>query len=322
MTSIKLRSVGESRAVLLICVAIVTGTLMDVLIKLVGGEVPTWQLLFLRWAFNGVLLMPFVLYQGWEAVRWHKPGVHLIRALLTVFGSFLLFYALAHQPLGLTISLFFTEPLFVLPMAALLLRERVGMANWLAALVGFSGVLLVANPFADMAKGVNWFTLLSVMGAIGFAASQVITKGYGQQESTLGLIFWLSVLTAAATAPMAWHSWQPLSNEQWGLIWLLTLAGCAYNLLWLMALRCGSMATIANLSYLSLPLAFAVGWWLFAEVPQLSTLIGSAVILLAVVAVGRHNVLQARRLASLDEEHLQEALLEADPLTPVQQKSV
>ncbi len=286
---------AESHAMLLILNAILIGSVMDICIKLTGDALATWQLLFLRWFVNIIVLLPFALHVGWRTLAWHNPRVHFMRVVLVGLGSYMLFYSLAHLPLAMTISLFFTEPLFMLPLAALLLKEKISPLNWLAALAGFAGVLLIARP----ADAISWESaavpFLALLGALGFATCQVMTKGYGKHETTFSLIFWLSVLTALFTAPMAYSEWKPMTPQLWLLIFAIAGSGCLYNYLWISALRVGSMASIANLSYLNLPLAYLFGWLIFDEIPDLMTVVGSLVILASVIFIGRHNIRQARK---------------------------
>lgn len=276
---------AESQAMGLVLIAVVAGVTVDSLTKLAGQSLDTWQLLFLRWAFGFALYLPMALYRP-SAVRWNRPGVHAIRLAISLLACYCLYYSLRHLPLATCVTVFFAEPLFMLPLSALLLKERVAVGDWAAVVAGFVGVLIIARPGAD---GLQITVLVAAVGAITFSTLHVMNKRWGKTESTSALMFWMAATMMVATAPMGLSQWRPVSNGTWLVMCLVAVSGLVYGLCWITAVKIGTVSRIAALSYLALPLSYLIGWWCFGEPLQPQVLAGSVVIVGAVVIVGRRN---------------------------------
>ncbi|ABC30430.1 Permease of the drug/metabolite transporter (DMT) superfamily [Hahella chejuensis KCTC 2396] len=276
----------NSKAMTFVFIAVVAGTGMDAFVKQVGEDVDTWQLLFLRWCFAALLLIPMAVKEGAGIFVWKSPKAHLMRGVLNCVASFLLFYSLANLPLAVVVTIFFAEPLFIVPISALWLREKVAPGHWLATLVGFIGVLLIARPSGDFAP---LEIIYPLAGALGFALLHIGTKKYGSQESPISLMFWLAILTILMSGPMAVAEWSPVSVKDFSFIGLIAVLGSVYSYFWIVGLRIGSAAIAAHISYLALPLAYLIGWAFFDETPDFYTLLGSGVIFLSVLMVSVKN---------------------------------
>lgn len=279
----------EYQAMGLVLIAVVAGVTVDSLTKLAGQSIGTWQLLFLRWAFGFALYLPLALYRP-SAVRWNRPSVHVVRLAISLVACYCLYYSLRHLPLATCVTVFFAEPLFMLPLSAWLLKERVAYSDWAAVVAGFVGVLIIARPGAD---GLQMAVLVAAVGAITFSTLHVMNKRWGKTESTPALMFWMAATMALATAPMGLSEWQPVGNGIWLVMCLVAVSGLVYGLCWITAVKIGTVSRIAALSYLALPLSYLIGWWCFGEPLQPQVLAGSIVIVAAVLIVGRRN---ARRI--------------------------
>ena len=53
------------------------------------------------------------------------------------------FYAIVNLPLADAQAIRFSSSLFLVPLAAIFLKEKIGLRRTLAALVGFTGVLIM-----------------------------------------------------------------------------------------------------------------------------------------------------------------------------------
>lgn len=263
-----------------VALAVVAGTAMDILLKVAGQTIGTWQLLSLRWLFALLVLMPMRWRDASDGLQIRSYKVHIARGLLNCVGSYALFYALAILPLSLVISILFAEPLFVIPFSVLLLREKVTGKDVLSACLGIAGVLIMSQP--NSAQG-DWHVVLPVIAATCFALLNVLTKKWGQQESPFSLMWWLAVSTLVMTAPFAMQEWKPLALQDYLLVLLIAVSGSVYSFFWIVGLRLGNVAKLTQISFLSLPLAFLAGWLFFREPPNAKLLLGGGLILVAVL---------------------------------------
>jgi drug/metabolite transporter (DMT)-like permease len=91
-------------------------------------------------------MTPVVLRGGIAQLRTTVLPLHGLRTVLTYIAILLWFLAATEMPVGDFFALQFTNPLFTIACAVLFLRERVDAKSWVAALIGFAGVLLILRP--------------------------------------------------------------------------------------------------------------------------------------------------------------------------------
>jgi len=158
----------------LILIAMIAFSTQDVVVKIVAEQVSLWQLLFIRSLLTLWLLVMVVAAMGRLATlaprAWFWP---LVRAGF-MCGAYLSFYAaLPLLPLSKAAAGFFTGPLIITLLAALLLGERIGPRRILAIVVGFAGVVFIIRPGAE---GWSPVALLPVLAACFYAVGIIITR--------------------------------------------------------------------------------------------------------------------------------------------------
>jgi drug/metabolite transporter (DMT)-like permease len=92
----------------------------------------------------------FILPQtGLAVFRTQRLHHHAMRSISQGFSQTFLLIAFSMMPLAGAIAINFSSPLFATLVSALLLKETVGLTRWSVLLVGFLGVLVVANPGSE-----------------------------------------------------------------------------------------------------------------------------------------------------------------------------
>src|SRR5262249_37315512 len=110
---------------------------------------PVGEGLFTRTSGALLTCALFLLPQtGLAGFRTPRPRPPLLRAVSQGCSQTFLLIAFSLMPLAGATAINFSSPLFATLASALLLKETVGLARWLALLVGFGGVLIVTEPGA------------------------------------------------------------------------------------------------------------------------------------------------------------------------------
>ena len=157
-------------------------TINDMLIKLLSGDYPLHQIVFLRSVIGIVFSLALVqLEGGFGILRTDKPLLHLLRGLLMVVANLSFFAALAVLPLADATALFFVAPLFITLLSIPILGEKVGIRRISAVLVGFAGVLVMQQPWASegLGTGERIVLLLPVLAAFTYALCQIMARRLG-----------------------------------------------------------------------------------------------------------------------------------------------
>ena len=123
-------------------------TTNGMMIRLLSAEVESVQTAFFRAFFSVLMLLPLMLsgrVKPWHSQR--KVG-HFWRTVMGTVSMVLGFYAVSMLPLADATALAFSQPLFSVVVAALIIGEKVRWRRWGATLVGFAGVLVMVRPGA------------------------------------------------------------------------------------------------------------------------------------------------------------------------------
>ena len=218
---------NTGKGVLLKVISAVLFTVMSALIRDLGVDYPTGQVIFFRSVFA---IVPVVIVYAWRgelmaSLRTERPLAQAGRGALAVVAMFCNFAALARLPLIEASAIAFTTPLICVALAALLLKERVRIYRWSAVTIGFVGVLVVLSPHfsgdelrivlasAASVGGV----LLALVGSVLNAGAVIQTRWLAQSESTSSIVFYFSLACAVAglaTWPLGWVHRRPWNGSR------------------------------------------------------------------------------------------------------------
>lgn len=268
--------------------------LLNATMRVMALQLDPHQTQFLRYLFGVLVIVPLMLRTG-LASYWPKDlRGQLLRGLLHTVGMILWFTALPKIPLADTTALGFTTPIFIMIGAALTLGERMYLVRWIAAAIGFLGVLIVVGPRLTGEGG--YYNLVMLASAPVFAGSFLIAKVLTRRDTPEVIVFWQTLTVTLLTLPLALVNWVHPSAMQWVLFAVAGLLGSLGHYCLNRAFRAADISATQPVKFLDLIWASALGYVLFADVPTQTTMIGAALIFIATVWVARH---EARRPAAL-----------------------
>jgi drug/metabolite transporter (DMT)-like permease len=257
---------------ILACLFIAT---MGALVKTLGEHLDSFELAFFRAAFGLVSVLPFACRAGLGVLRTHRLGLHVARGTAGSIGMMCMFYALTHLTLAEATAITFTSPLFLTVLAAVVLHETVRRRRWSATAVGFFGVLVMLRPGDGVLEAA---ALVALLGALGIAVVRLLIKQLSRTEAPLTMIVYLGLIGTVVSAIPAILVWR--TPTLWELCLLLLLGGVS-NLSQVCMIRgykIGEASALAPFEYARLPFAALWGYFLFAELPDLYTLLGASII--------------------------------------------
>ncbi|KIN71722.1 DMT family transporter [Sulfitobacter guttiformis] len=282
----------------------VLAPLGDALAKLLGTTIPLGQLVLIRFAVQAVLLIPLVAFAG---IPWRLSPrawrLAVIRTVLHILGIGSMFTSLMFLPLADAIAIAFVMPFFMLLLGHFVLNEEVGPHRMAACGIGFVGTLLVIQPNF---LSVGWVALLPVSVAIIFALFMLTTRQIAREADPIALQAVSGVIALVILAPalVLGHmlALKPLTLIQptvweWQMLAGIGILGTAAHLLMTWSLRFAPSATLAPMQYLEIPVATAVGFWLFSDLPDNLAAVGITLTVTAGIYVVLREQASARRLA-------------------------
>ena len=257
-------------------VAVASFSIADAIAKWHGQEgFAAVQIVFFRYFF-GLIPVAIALYvAGFHQVRTNRPAAHVFRGVLMSVALALFFWGLKYVPLAEAIAVAFTAPLFITALSVPVLGERVGMARWLAVIVGFAGMLVIVRPGADTFQPEM---LILVAGTAVFALGITYTRRLARTETVTTMFTWTTIVAIAVFAPLAWWTWKlPQADHLAGFAVLGLIGGMAHYLV-IVAYRNAAAAVIAPQEYMALVWGAIIGWIIWSEVPSGWTWLGAAIV--------------------------------------------
>jgi drug/metabolite transporter (DMT)-like permease len=176
---------------------------------------------FWQYAIATVFSVPFIWRHGLTAMKTRHPVLHLVRILLSVIGvqAFTQAFASGMAPWHV-IALVMTSPFFVMFGAAVLLGEKVGINRWIAAIIGFAGVMILLRPWDS---GFSMMTLLPIAAAVTWGGASLITKRLTQDEAQTSITMWLLVLLTPVNLLFSLQAGFEVPTGN--ILWLLLVGG-------------------------------------------------------------------------------------------------
>lgn len=171
---------------------------MSALIRDLSSEISPFEIAFFRNAIGLLLLVPVMWRIGFEFPPAPALKAYGIRAVIGICAMWAWYSALSFTPLAEAITLNFTVALWMIPVAILLLGEKVGMRRWAATIVGFYGVLIVMQPGAQT---VGLGSLLAIFSALMFAISMSLVRLLTRTQRPIAIVFYMNLLMTPLSRP-------------------------------------------------------------------------------------------------------------------------
>lgn len=274
------------KAMLLMLVAMLVVPGMDAIAKWLSTSISAGQVVWCRFVFQTLLLLPFFLPLRGAMI----PGdllAHAARGLLMVVGTMVFFTALKHLPIADAIAIFFVEPLILTLLAALLLGEKIGWRRLTAVLVGFAGALIVIRPNFE---AFGWPAMLPLVSAFTFSLYLIITRTLSQREHPIRMQFYSGIsgsvfatLLVGFGVELQWPLFELTapSGFQWSLLIALGVISTTAHLLVVYAFQRGPAGLLAPFQYIEIIGATIFGLLIFGDFPDALTWVGVMIIVLS-----------------------------------------
>ena len=193
------------------------------------------------------------------------------------------------MPLAGAVAINFSSPLFAALVSIVWLKERAGVARWAALLIGFVGVLIVTNPGAN---SLTLGALFALVNAVMYGTVTVAVRGMTRTESANTLVIWQLTVLAFFHSFLLFFGWRWPTPFDAALLFGSGFTNAIGQWFWTKSLHLAPAAAVTPFYYLMLVWALIIGFLVWGDVPTVSLLIGSAI----VVATGLFLFLREARL--------------------------
>jgi len=216
--------------------------------------------------------------------RLTRPNLplHFARASCGFTTVALLFAAATMIPLSDATAISFLSPLVTMLLAALFLRERVGLSRWVAAAMAMAGAVVLLRPGAgSLAFG----ALLAFGSAIAMGAELTIVKRLTRREGALQILLMSNLFGISISSVAVLPVWVPPTAEQWLALAALGMLMLVAQTCYVNAMRLADASFVAPVGYTTLVFAAVYDIVIFATWPDLVSLTGAGLILAGAIVL-------------------------------------
>jgi len=241
-----------------------------------------------RYIGQMVVVTPVAWHRGGNDFwRTRHLGTQLARSVCLVVATVCFFGALRFLPLAEASAITFLAPMFAVFLSMPVLGEKPTRARWIAAIVGFVGILILVRPGA---AAFHPAAALLVLAALANALYQLLTRKLPNDTPYTTLFYSALVGTAVLSLalPVAELPEEVTAHDAVFLLLLGVFAGLGHYLL-IGAFLAAPASLVAPFAYLQMIWATLYGYVVFGQLPDGFSAIGMAVIVASGVGLVWHE---------------------------------
>ena len=208
--------------------------------------------------------------------------IQLLRSLTSIGESAFFVTSFRYLSLADVHSVAALAPIIVVALSIIFLKEYVDSKIWFAVFFGFIGVIIILRPGFDV---FNIKSLLPLGAAFFFGLYQILTKKVSETDSDETSLFFSSLfglLTMSILASIYWVEFTTLSYFLLPLIGVM-MSLAHYSLI--IALARAPANKIQPFHFTLIFWAIIYGYIFYNDIPDLPTLIGAGMIIVAGVYI-------------------------------------
>ena len=252
---------------------------MNVTIREVAANIHVFEIVFFRNIFAVLIFVPVLFRAEANPLRARRFGLMTVRAVLNTVAMLSFFYALTLIPLTDVTALSFTTPLFASLLAIVFLGEKMSRRRMVGLMIGLAGALVILRPGI---QAIGLGSLMVLLSSGTWACALMCIKVLTRTESALTIALYAALMQVpfafvASLFVWVWPSW-------WELAMLAVIGGLGglAQLCLTQAFRDADATLVMPVDFTKLIWAGLAGFVLFAEVPDIWTVLGAAVVFSAV----------------------------------------
>ena len=283
----------NTKGILLKVISVGFFVLMAALIKESSKMVPAGEAVFFRSFFAlpiifGWLWLSGQMASGLKVVSFFD---HFWRGLVGTVAMAFMFLGLGLLPLPEVTAISYSAPILTVVFAAAMLREKVRLIRFAAVFMGFIGVLIILYPrlsvisleqkFSFEARG----ALYVLLGATFMALAHIFIRKLTKTETASAIVFYFTISSCFWSALTVPFGWVIPNMFTFGILLLAGLLGGFGQIFLTTAYKYSEASMVAPFEYISILFAIVLGYFVFGELPTLTVLVGSLVVISAGILI-------------------------------------
>lgn len=266
-------------------------SMMDAVMKGLAIELGAYNAMLWRTCIALVIASGLFIWRRNRWPDWPVIRLHVWRGVITSIMAFLFFYGLVYVPLAEAIGLSFIAPLIALYLAAALLSEKIGGKAVFASVVGFAGALVIVagklgGEYSDeFGKGIGAILLSAML----YAYNLILQRKQALVAAPIEIAFFQNCTVVSVYLFFAPVLAVLPANDALPELVLAGVLGIIALLLLSWAYARAQARILIPVEYTAFVWATMFGWLVFAEKVTLSTVTGTALIVVGCLVAARQQ---------------------------------
>jgi drug/metabolite transporter (DMT)-like permease len=260
-----------------------------VIVKLLGIEFASVQIVFIRCMSSAVILLPLLAWRGSMGDIRTQLGLNSLRVLLSSVAITINFFTISQIQLAQMSTIGYLRPAVTSLIAYVFLKESQSWHRWTVIVIGFATVLFIFSPESSELQLV---ALLALGGMFCGSSATILQKHLSREMTDLPLMVWYSVGVALVTAPFAIWVWVAPSPIELFMMVMTGLLATTAQFFFIRAFRRADASFLAPMFYFHIVPTTLIGFFVFAEIPSINTVSGALIILASLIGM---TLLERRR---------------------------
>lgn len=259
-----------------IVLAFLANTIQSVFGKAIESEVSVEMFSWVTFLSALVVVTVIVGLRRFRDLKTNVLPIHLLRGGTGISG-FLLFISAAQMTSLMNANVLLnTTPIFIPLLAMAFLHNRIGRQIWIAIALGFAGMVIIVKPSASIFTDPG--NLLGLLAGFVTAIEFLAVKKLDDSDSPLTQMFYFLLIGTAICSFLVIGKFQAITPEH--LIIMLTTGICLvlFQFLLIKAYMYAKPHEIGAFQYSSVVFAAILGWLVFKESLELTTVLGTALV--------------------------------------------
>ena len=250
---------------------------MDGIAKHLSTEIHFLEVVWGRYLFMVLISLPITFIFFKKYITWPKNlYIQFARSIFLFLSTVLFFFAISILPLADSLTLMFIAPILVTLLAAILLKEKVGIRRWIAVLIGFIGAIVVIRPgFSEF----NFASIAATGAGLCYALYIISTRKLSTLDHPLLTLIFTGLAGTILISLIVPFVWITPSFNQWLLLIGLATAGTIGHFFLILSFNYAEASKLAPLGYFEIVTNIIIGYYFFGDFPNFWIWLGLFIII-------------------------------------------
>jgi len=252
-------------------------SLMTMFVKL-AGDLPVFQKAFFRNAVAAVAALAilgrsedkfYIRSDSWKGL--------IMRSTFGVMGIICNFYAIDRLGLADSNMLNKLSPFFAIILSIFILKEKPNRVEWLSVVIAFIGAAFIIKPSMNIT---SLYGFIGLLGGFGAGMAYTFVRKLGKQgERGPVIVMFFSVFSSIVLLPLMIYYYEPMTVKQLIILLFAGFSALGGQLCITKAYTKAPAREISVFDYSQILFASLLGFFIFAELPDVYSIIGYVIII-------------------------------------------